>query len=238
MVRYERTLQQLRCGHTIQIAVIMYSLFTIHIIAERGPMEKRHSYLTPRFAEALQLTYYLHHDQMRKGTGTPYMAHLLSVCSLVMYHGGDEDQAIAALLHDALEDASDKIKPEQIGAEFNPKVQQIVKLCSDTPPDFHGGEKEPWQVRKDRYLNHIKGGGASPADLLVSVADKVDNASAIVRDLKQTGDLVWDRFKVGKDGQLWYYGELVSAYRKAGVKGDLIETLESLVDEMTRLAQG
>jgi len=201
-------------------------------------MSESPSYLTPRFAEALQLAYYLHHDQMRKGTGIPYVAHLLSVCSLVMYHGGDEDQAIAALLHDALEDASDKITSEQIGAEFNPKVQQIVKLCSDTPPDFHGGEKEPWQVRKERYLAHVRSGRVLPADLLVSVADKVDNASAIVRDLKLVGDLVWDRFKVGKEGQLWYYEELVQAYKQAGVKGDLIETLESLVDEMKRLAQG
>jgi len=201
-------------------------------------MSESPSYLTPRFVEALQLAYYLHHDQMRKGTSTPYIAHLLSVCSLVMYHGGGEDQAIAALLHDSLEDASDKITPEQIGAEFNPKVQQIVQLCSDTPPNFRGGEKEPWQVRKERYLAHVRSGRVLPADLLVSVADKVDNASAIVRDLKLVGDLVWTRFKVGKDGQLWYYEELVQAYKQAGVKGDLIETLESLVDEMKRLAQG
>ena len=78
-------------------------------------MSNNQSYLTPRFAEALQLAYDLHHAQMRKGTGTPYMAHLLSVCNLVMYHGGDEDLAIAALLHDALEDASDRITSEQIG---------------------------------------------------------------------------------------------------------------------------
>jgi len=199
-------------------------------------MEKRPSYLTPRFVEALQLAYYLHHKQMRKGTGTPYMAHLLSVCSLVMYHGGDEDQAIAALLHDALEDASDKITPEQIGAEFGSNVQQIIQLCSDTPPDFRGGEKESWQVRKDRYLDHIGSGSASPKDLVVSVADKVDNANAIVRDLKLVGDLVWERFKVGKEGQLWYYRELVSAYRAAGVQNPLLQRLEDLVKEMHELA--
>jgi len=199
-------------------------------------MEKRPSYLTPRFAEALQLAYHLHHEQMRKGTSTPYMAHLLSVCSLVMYHGGGEDEAIAALLHDALEDASDKITPEQIGEEFGSNVQQIVQLCSDTPPDFRGGEKEPWQVRKDRYLNHIRSGGVSPEDLLVSMADKVDNASTIVRDFKLVGDLVWERFKVGKDGQLWYYRELVSAYREAGVQNPLLQRLDDLVKEMNELA--
>lgn len=200
-------------------------------------MTETRSYLTPRFAEALQLAYYLHHKQMRKGTETPYMAHLLSVCSLVMYHGSGEDQAIAALLHDALEDASDKITPEQIGEEFNPKVQQIVQLCSDTPPDYRGGEKEPWQVRKDRYLVHVRSGGASPEDLLVSVADKVDNAGAIVRDLKLVGDLVWKRFKVGKENQLRYYRELVKAYKQAGVQGVLMDTLEALVNEMQELAK-
>jgi len=199
-------------------------------------MPNTHSYLTPRFAEALQLAYDLHHEQMRKGTGTPYMAHLLSVCSLVMYHGGDEDQAIAALLHDALEDASDKITPQQIGETFNPKVQQIVQLCSDTPPDFRGGEKEPWRVRKDRYLAHIKSGKGTPELLLVSLADKVDNANAIVRDLKGDGDSVWDRFNVGKQGQLWYYRELVLAFQAAGVNKDLLKRLENLVIEMHELA--
>ncbi|HQP09147.1 MAG TPA: HD domain-containing protein [Anaerolineaceae bacterium] len=164
------------------------------------------------------------------------MAHLLSVCSLVMYHGGDEDQAIAALLHDALEDASDKITPQQIGEKFSLKVQQIVQLCSDTPPDFHGGQKEPWQVRKDRYLAHIKSGKGTPELLLVSLADKVDNANAIVRDLKRDGDSVWDRFKVGKPGQLWYYRELVSAFQAAGVNKDLLKRLENLVIEMHKLA--
>lgn len=199
-------------------------------------MEIRRSYLTPRFAEALQLAYYLHHNQMRKGTGTPYMAHLLSVCSLVMYHGGDENQAIAALLHDALEDASDKITPGRIGEEFGPKVQHIVEFCSDTPPDFRGGDKEPWKVRKERYLAHVRSGGVKPEALLVSVADKVDNASAIVRDLKLVGDLVWERFKVGKDDQLWYYRQLVSAYQIAGVKGPLIHSLEELVRKMYALS--
>lgn len=210
--------------------------FINHIIEERGTMEQHQSYLTPKFAEALQLAYDLHQNQMRKGTGTPYMAHLLSVCSLVMYHGGDEDQAIAALLHDALEDASDKITADQIGEKFSLKVQQIVQLCSDTPPDFHGGQKEPWQVRKDRYLAHIKSGKGTPELLLVSLADKVDNANAIVRDLKRDGDSVWDRFKVGKPGQLWYYRELVSAFQAAGVNKDLLKRLENLVIEMHKLA--
>jgi len=174
---------------------------------------------------------------MRKGTSPPYMAHLLSVCGLVMYHGGGEDQAIAALLHDALEDASDKITPEQIGEEFGPKVQQIVQLCSDTPPDFRGGDKEPWQVRKDRYLEHVRSGGVSPELLLVSVADKVDNASAIVRDLKLNGNSVWERFKAGKEKQLWYYLEMVSAYREAGVQKTLLQRLDDLVKEMQELAK-
>lgn len=199
-------------------------------------MPETTSYLTPRFAEALQLAYSLHHNQMRKGTGTPYMAHLLSVCSLVMYHGGDEDQAIAALLHDSLEDAPDKITHEQIAEEFGSKVQEIVQTCSDTPPDFRGGEKEPWRVRKDRYLAHVRSGGVSPEHLLVSVADKVDNASAIVRDLKLVGDLVWERFKVGKDDQLWYYRELVLAFRAAGVKGPLVNSLEEFVRKMYALS--
>lgn len=227
MVRYKRTLH---------ITVIIYTHFINHIIEERGAMPETTSYLTPRFAEALQLAYSLHHNQMRKGTGTPYMAHLLSVCSLVMYHGGDEDQAIAALLHDSLEDAPDKITHEQIAEEFGSKVQEIVQTCSDTPPDFRGGEKEPWRVRKERYLAHIKSSDASSEFLLVSVADKVDNARAIVRDLKLVGDLVWTRFKVGNGDQLWYYRELVSAFRTAKVEGPLIDSLEELVRKMYALS--
>jgi hypothetical protein len=190
----------------------------------------RESILSSRFQYAFNLAFHLHGGTFRKSTSIPTMGHLLSVCSLVMYDGGSEDEAIAALLHDALEDAPESISPELIKEHFGDTVLKIVRVSSDTAEDYKGGPKEPWRVRKERYIEDIK--KTDPSLLRVTVADKVDNARAIVRDLNIVGDKVWERFNAGKSDQQWYYGSTLEAYKMAGFRGYLFDELEKLVGQI------
>ena len=197
---------------------------------ESGPM------LTERFDEALVFATRLHAGDVRKGSTVPYVAHLLGVCALVLVDGGGEDEAVAALLHDALEDHPTETSRDEIEGRFGPEVLAIVVACSDTPPDYAGGVKAPWRERKEAYLAHLA--QASPAALRVAVADKVDNARSMLADYRVVGDELWTRFKKGKEHQLPYYDALIGAFRAAGATGFLIEELERTVSELERLAAG
>jgi (p)ppGpp synthase/HD superfamily hydrolase len=185
--------------------------------------------LTKAFDEALLLASELHRVQTRKSTSVPYLSHLLAVAALVLEDGGDEEEAIAGLLHDALEDRGDAISAAAIEARFGARVRALVVECSDTPEEFAGGEKPPWRERKVNYLRHIIEAGVVNR---VSLADKVHNVRSIVRDRRMVGESVWSRFTASKDGTLWYYEELAKAYRLAGARGFLIEELERLVREL------
>ena len=189
--------------------------------------------LGPRFKDALELAISVHEGQVRKGTSIPYAAHLLAVCSLVLTNGGSEEQAIAALLHDALEDHPEKVSSALIEQRFGPRVMEIVTACTDTPADYTGGPKPPWRDRKVAYIDHIRSSG--PEGSIVSLADKLDNARAIVSDYRQVGDALWSRFSAGKDEQLWYYRELVAAFQQSGVRSPMLDELECLVNELIRL---
>ncbi|MBI3450579.1 MAG: HD domain-containing protein [Acidobacteria bacterium] len=166
--------------------------------------------LGARFQEALAFASELHETQLRKGTETPYLSHLLSVAALVLEDGGDEEEAIAALLHDAVEDQGGMKTLEEIRARFGERVGAIVEGCSDSVST----PKPPWRERKAKYIEHLK--TASPSVLRVSAADKLHNARSILMDYRRHGDGIWSRFKGGKDGTLWNYGELVKAFREAG----------------------
>src|SRR5437868_15522197 len=111
--------------------------------------------LSERFNEALMLAASLHRDDVRKGTSIPYIAHLLGVCELVLSDGGDEDEAIAALLHDALEDHGDKMSSSDLEQQFGPRVRRIVEGCTDTPAEYRGGPKPEWRPRKEAYIAHL-----------------------------------------------------------------------------------
>jgi GTP pyrophosphokinase len=187
--------------------------------------------LTSRFGDALRLALELHARQLRKGTTIPYVAHLLSVAALVLEHGGDEDQAIAGLLHDAVEDQGGRPTLERIRGLFGDRVAAIVEGCSDADAI----PKPPWLERKQRYLAHLA--AAPPEVLLVSSADKLHNARAILADLRREGESVFGRFNGGREGTVWYYRALTEAYRAAGV-GFLAEELERVVGEIERLAAG
>jgi GTP pyrophosphokinase len=154
----------------------------------------------------------LHGEQLRKGTSVPYIAHLLAVAALVIEAGADEDTAIAALLHDAVEDQGGRPMLERIRARFGQTVAGIVESCSDADVD----PKPLWRQRKEAYVAAIAH-KPSPA-LLVSLADKVHNAGAILNDYQLVGEQVWSRFKGGREGTLWYYRALSDAFRDRAPK--------------------
>jgi (p)ppGpp synthase/HD superfamily hydrolase len=185
----------------------------------------------PKFDEAFLLAHELHRHDVRKGTGKPYISHLLGVCSLVVDYGGDEEMAIAALLHDAVEDHGGNPMLEQIRERFGTRVAHIVDGCTDSYAT-DAAQKEPWRIRKENYLARVSG---EPEDVrLVSAADKLYNCLTLLRDLRRQGIAALDRFNGGRKDTVWYYDELVTAFRQAGTN-DLVEQLAIAVDEMKRI---
>jgi (p)ppGpp synthase/HD superfamily hydrolase len=182
--------------------------------------------LSERFDQALLFASELHRDQVRKGTGIPYVSHVLSVSALVLKNGGDEDQAIAALLHDAAEDQGGQATLDEIETRFGERVARIVLDCTDSLED----PKPPWRPRKEAYVDAI---ARKPADsLLVSLADKTDNARAILGGFREVGDKVWSRFNGGKDGTIWYYRALSSLFSER-IPGPLADELARTVDSFS-----
>ena len=185
----------------------------------------------PKFDEALLLAHELHRHDVRKGTGKPYISHLLGVCSLVVDYGGDEKMAIAALLHDAVEDHGGYPMLEKIRQQFGERVAHIVDGCTDSYV-LDATKKEPWRQRKEMYLARIP---LEDEDVrMVSAADKLYNCRTILRDLRRDGLIALDRFNGGRKDTVWYYDQLVRAFRAAG-STDLVEELAISVDEMKRV---
>ncbi len=157
--------------------------------------------LGTRFFGAVELAAGCHADHTRKGTDIPYIGHLLSVCGLVIHAGGDEDEAVAALLHDVREDRPECVTPGEIERRFGRRVLEIIEGCSDGLPDDGADhpkrDADNWPERKAAYIAHLADAG--PSVLRVSCADKVDNAGAIVADLRRHGAALWDRFHRGRD---------------------------------------
>ncbi len=191
--------------------------------------------LTARFDEALVYAATLHRDQPRKGTQIPYVAHLLAVASLVIEHGGTEDEAIAALLHDSIEDQGIEHAPE-IRARFGEAVYAIVLGCSDAEVP-KGAAKPEWRTRKEAYIAHVA--SAPGPTRLVSAADKLHNARAVLADYRELGEGLWRRFSGGGE-TLWYYRALVDAFRGAEERtagfGRLVDELDRVVSELERVA--
>jgi (p)ppGpp synthase/HD superfamily hydrolase len=185
--------------------------------------------LTSRFEDAVSYALRLHAKQFRKGTKIPYAAHLLSVASLALRYGANEDEAIAALLHDAVEDQGGAPTLAEIQRCFGTNVAAIVEGCTDTDQV----PKPPWRARKEAYIAHVR--HASPSIRLVSASDKLDNALAILADYFLEGEALWKRFTGGKEGTLWYYSELVKVFREAG-GGSQIDDLDRVVQAIHRAA--
>lgn len=187
--------------------------------------------LSTRFEEALIFATRLHSQQKRKGSGIPYISHLLSVAALVFEYGGNEDEAISALLHDAIEDQGGDTTRQEIRRRFGETVVEIVDGCTDadTIP------KPAWRPRKEAYIAHLS--TASPAVLLVSSADKLHNVRSILCDYRTVGEELWQRFKAGKEGTLWYYRSLLTAYKARGTT-PLIAELERVMGELEATVAG
>lgn len=184
--------------------------------------------LGPRFADALRLAHELHDGQTRKASKVPYVSHVLAVTATVLEHGGSEDAAIGALLHDAVEDCGGHVTAELIRSRFGDHVAELVLECSDcteTP-------KPPWQERKNRYLEHLP--QAPPEALLISAADKLHNLQSLLREERLHGTDVWAFFRAGRDGTLWYYGRLLAIFRQTTVAEPLVDQIEQTFRELER----
>jgi GTP pyrophosphokinase len=185
------------------------------------------SLYSERFLRALEAAARLHGKQRRKGSGVPYISHLLGTCAIALDYGADEDEAIAALLHDAIEDVEPTAMARQAVAEFGPRVLAIVEGCSDA--ETH--PKPPWRERKERYIAHLADADASV--LLVSAADKLHNARSIQVDHRRVGPEICNRFKATRDESIWYYRAATDAIaanpaHNPALVADLRQTVEDL----------
>ncbi|HYL11798.1 MAG TPA: HD domain-containing protein [Terriglobales bacterium] len=185
--------------------------------------------LGPRFYDALVFAARKHAHQTRKKTAVPYMAHLMSVSALVLEAGGDEDLAIAALLHDVVEDCGGKPMLKEVRRRFGRRVAHVVDGCTDA--DTY--PKPPWRERKIQYLERLK---MADADVrLVSAADKLHNARTILADYRDLGESVFERFTGKREGTLWYYRALAEELRR-GKANRLVDELERVVAELEERA--
>ena len=182
--------------------------------------------LTERFGRAVSYALDVHATQPRKGTDVPYVAHLLGVASLVLEDGGDEDEAIAALLHDAVEDQGGQATLERIRELFGERVARIVAACSDTDVT----PKPPWRARKEAYVAHLRDPDLPAGALRVSLADKLHNARAMLFDLRAGHD-VFARFSAGRAEQHWYYDALAATFADL-TESPMVAELRRVVDEL------
>ena len=184
--------------------------------------------LTSRFIEALTYAATLHQHQKRKVSDSPYVAHLLRVAGIVLEHGASENEAIAALLHDAVEDQGGAAAREEIRRRFGDEVTAIVDGCSDaeTIP------KPPWRERKEAHLAELRRASASVR--LVIAADKLDNARSLLHEYRHHGPAIWSHFHGRRDGTIWYFRAMVDALKASGVT-PLIEELERTMEEVEKM---
>jgi len=180
--------------------------------------------LTPQFEDALVYAARIHALQKRKGTTIPYISHLLAVTALVLESGGDADEAIAALLHDAAEDQGGRARLEDIRRRFGDRVAEIVAGCTDTFDE----PRPPWLERKMAYIRHIP--EASQAVRRVALADKLHNVRCILTDFRAIGNKVFERFNADKRSELDYYRSLVSAFRASDGNGLLLQLDRAVSD--------
>jgi (p)ppGpp synthase/HD superfamily hydrolase len=187
--------------------------------------------LGPRFLRAFDFAAEKHAGQTRKASTIPYIAHLMGVASLVLEFGGDEDLAIAALLHDVVEDCGGAPMLKEVRRRFGSRVAKIVDGCtdSDTYP------KPPWRERKETYILHLKTADAETR--LVSAADKLNNVRSILSDYRNVGEVVWERFSGSRDGTLWYYRALLDEFRRCK-PNRVIRELELAIKELEAAASG
>jgi (p)ppGpp synthase/HD superfamily hydrolase len=190
-------------------------------------LQKKPIGLGPRFRKAFLFAAEKHAGQARKASTIPYIAHLMGVASLVLEFGGDEDMAIAALLHDAVEDCGGEPMLEEVRRRFGSRVANIVDGCTDS----YVAPKPPWRKRKETYIRHLKTADAETR--LVSAADKLNNIRSILSDYRNVGEAIWERFNGGREGTLWYYRTLLNEFLRSK-SNRLVRELELEVRELER----
>jgi (p)ppGpp synthase/HD superfamily hydrolase len=195
-----------------------------------NPNKRLNVRLSRQFEKALQYATRIHGGQLRKKTRIPYIAHILGVTAIAMEYGANETEAIAALLHDAVEDCGGAKRLRDIEYKFGAGVAKIVEGCTDTDQI----PKPPWLERKKAYIAHVR--HAPAATKLVSAADKLHNIRAILMDYRQEGEKLWSRFNGGKEGTLWYYRALVNAFCHTKRMQPLIEEIDRVLTELESLA--
>jgi (p)ppGpp synthase/HD superfamily hydrolase len=188
--------------------------------------------LSEKFVQAVDYANEVHKGHMRKGTQIPYISHLMAVASLVMESGGSEDEIIAALLHDAVEDGGGKPVLDKIKDRFGQNIASIVDDCTETYED----PKPPWKGRKESYISHIKEG--SPSVKLVSCADKLHNVRCILSDYRQVGEVLWDRFSVSKEETLWFYQSMADVLCASGKGLKAYADLGNAVKDLEKTIKG
>jgi (p)ppGpp synthase/HD superfamily hydrolase len=192
---------------------------------------KPHLELTSRFFYAIAYAAEAHKEQVRKSTNIAYISHPFGVASLVLEAGGDEDQAIAALLHDVAEDCGGESRITEIAGLFGPRVAHIVRGCSDSLVADEA-EKAPWKERKEAHLSHLR--NSDEDILLVTAADKTHNARAIATDIQHIGEKVWERFNSDSDSILWYYNSMFTILKERGVTPSLLNPLKAAISIMEK----
>ena len=185
--------------------------------------------LSPQFEEALTYATRIHGGQLRKKTRIPYIAHILGVAAIAMEYGANETEAIAALLHDAVEDCGGAKRLRDIERKFGKKVARIVEGCTDTDQT----PKPPWLERKKAYVAHVR--RAPMSTKLVSASDKLHNVRAILMDYRKEGERLWSRFNGGKQGALWYYRALVNAFSGKRIQ-PLVQELDRTLTQLELLS--
>jgi len=188
-----------------------------------------HVYLTDRFFDAMSYATFWHKDAVRKSTNIAYISHPFGVAALVLEALGDEDQAIAGLLHDLAEDCGGEERLAEISERFGPRVAHIVRGCSDSLV-VNEKEKAPWKERKSTHIDHL---GKADADvLLVTAADKTHNARAIASDAQSIGTQIWDRFNANQSEILWYYNSVYKVLKAGNVTQTLLNPLRTAIEIM------
>jgi len=186
---------------------------------------KNPTQLTRRFEQALLFATRKHAGQLRKGTPAPYISHLIAVAGLVLEAGGDEDLAIAALLHDVVEDCGGKPMLKEVRRRFGKRVAKVVDGCTDT----YETPKPAWKKRKKDYIRHLRTANADVR--LVSAADKVHNLRHILTDYREDGEKIWERFNGKREGTVWYYRALLNQFRRHK-PNRVVNQLSRLVKEL------
>ena len=195
--------------------------------AKKAAKKKSAIKLGPRFLQAFVFAAEQHKGQMRKASTIPYIAHLMGVASLVLEAGGDEDLAIAALLHDVVEDCGGAPMLKEVRRKFGKRVAKVVDGCTDT--DTGTDPKPPWRERKENYIQRLKKADADT--LLVSAADKLNNVRSILSDYRAIGESIWSRFNGGREGALWYYRTLRDQFLRHP-RNRITRDLELAVNEL------